>query len=279
MSDSAIVLARFWKSAAPALLVGGSACLSSPALAQFPGAPCGCQTAAPMMTAPIMAPPLRPIGPPVRPIAMRPVMAPVCPSPCGVMQTQVRREAQLMTTPQTTWRQVTVDEGSYQTVWTPRLVTKMVPETTVRQQVVYRDVLQPVWAAPGGAPQTVLLPGTTWAPTMMVQQPSGLYTQAPVTGVAPQTALNDVVPSIAAGPVPDPYPTATATNSEAKSVGGSMWKKVPPKGSSAASDVQLQAYSTLVEELRELNSEPTSARPRALFAPVPTAATVWQSRF
>jgi len=57
-----------------------------------------------------------------------------------VAHTEYRQEAQLQTVPVTAYKSVTVDEGSYQQVWVPRLVTKQVPETTYQQRLSYKTV-------------------------------------------------------------------------------------------------------------------------------------------
>lgn len=54
--------------------------------------------------------------------------------------TQYRQEAVTQAVPVTTYRDVVVDEGSYQTVYVPRQVTKRVPQVSYQQQVAYRSV-------------------------------------------------------------------------------------------------------------------------------------------
>lgn len=51
-----------------------------------------------------------------------------------------RVEQQNVTVPVTTYRQVTVDEGNYQQVWVPKMVSKMVPQTAYQQQTVCKTV-------------------------------------------------------------------------------------------------------------------------------------------
>lgn len=57
-----------------------------------------------------------------------------------VSQTEYRQQAYTETVPQTTYRTVNVDEGSYQQVWVPKVVTKQVAETVYQQQTRYRSV-------------------------------------------------------------------------------------------------------------------------------------------
>ena len=54
--------------------------------------------------------------------------------------TQYRTEAVTQTVPVTTYRDVVVDEGSYQTVYVPKQVTKRIPQVSYQQQVGYRSV-------------------------------------------------------------------------------------------------------------------------------------------
>lgn len=54
--------------------------------------------------------------------------------------TQYRQEAITQNVPVTTYRDVVVDEGSYQTVYVPRQVTKRIPQVSYQQQVGYRSV-------------------------------------------------------------------------------------------------------------------------------------------
>lgn len=51
-----------------------------------------------------------------------------------------RRQAYTTTVPVTTYTNVVVDEGSYQQIWVPKMVTKSVPQTSYQQQVQYKDV-------------------------------------------------------------------------------------------------------------------------------------------
>lgn len=59
--------------------------------------------------------------------------------------------------PVTTYRTVTVDQGSYQRVWVPRLVTQRVPQTTYQARTVWMNQQQPA-CAPGAAFGGSMLP-------------------------------------------------------------------------------------------------------------------------
>lgn len=57
-----------------------------------------------------------------------------------VAVTQYRQEQFTTQVPVTTMQQVTRDEGQYQMVWVPRMVTHQVPTTTYQTQIGYRTV-------------------------------------------------------------------------------------------------------------------------------------------
>src|SRR5262245_36973909 len=57
-----------------------------------------------------------------------------------VLATEYRTEPVIETVPATVVENVTVDEGSYQTVWVPRLTTKAVARTTYQSRTAYRTV-------------------------------------------------------------------------------------------------------------------------------------------
>lgn len=54
--------------------------------------------------------------------------------------TAYRQEAITQAVPVTTYRDVIVDEGSYQTVYVPKQVTKRIPQVSYQQQIAYRSV-------------------------------------------------------------------------------------------------------------------------------------------
>ena len=62
----------------------------------------------------------------------------------NVPKTIMRQEAVQVQVPTTTYKQVAVDEGGYQQVWVPRMVTKNVPQTIMQTQLQYRQVPQTV---------------------------------------------------------------------------------------------------------------------------------------
>ncbi len=61
-----------------------------------------------------------------------------------VQDIEYRQQAVTETVPVTRYQQVTVDEGGYQMVWVPRLVTRQVPRTEYETRLSYRTVAVPV---------------------------------------------------------------------------------------------------------------------------------------
>lgn len=96
--------------------------------------------------------------------------------------TQYRQEAVTQNVPVTTYRDIVVDEGSYQTVYVPKQVTKRIPQVSYQQQVAYRQV--PVQTT-RQVPQVV----TQMVPRQVVrQQPYCQTTQVAPVIVAPIAA-------------------------------------------------------------------------------------------
>lgn len=103
--------------------------------------------------------------------------------------TQYRQEAVTQNVPVTTYRDVVVDEGSYQTVYVPKQVTKRIPQVSYQQQVAYRSVPYQVTRQ---VPQVV----TQMVPQQQVRyQPYSFQTtQAAAIRVAPVTQSSVPVP-------------------------------------------------------------------------------------
>lgn len=130
-----------------------------------------------------------------------------------VVETQYRSEPVTQTVPVTTYDNVAVDEGSYQSVWVPKMVTKQVPRTSYQTQTTYRNVpYQISRRVPEYTTQTVPTQTTRYVPTTtMVQScPTGCL---PATAALtyPQTPIQNTytVPPVppATAIVPPPYTT------------------------------------------------------------------------
>ncbi|MCA8999887.1 MAG: hypothetical protein KDA80_23025 [Planctomycetaceae bacterium] len=250
------------------------AAVSTPSLclAGWPGSrPCPCQTAPFPVAGPVAIPQTV-----VIPQIQTRLRAETSTHTVPITRTERKLEAYVEDVPTTTYRQVTVDEGGYQQVWVPKLVTKTVPETTVQKQVKYRTVEREITEQ---VPQTVtrLVPERVASvavkpliprpvPTVAVCPPGF----APVT--PPAAPLIPAAPGIVVPSVPNPYSPAVPTPPDQPKPlpeNTAQWQKVPRKitETDPAPAVELQSY------------EQTAVRPpRRLFSPAPSAATVWQAQ-
>ncbi len=138
--------------------------------------------------------------------------------------TQYRQEAITQNVPVTTFRDVVVDEGSYQTVYVPKQVAKRIPQVSYQQQVVYRSVpyqvtrqvpqvvtqmvAQPVVRTQAYAFPTAVSPVVACGPCGgLVYAPTPIYQAVPTLS---QSALGR--PAVASNPV-TMLPLTSASNS------------------------------------------------------------------
>jgi hypothetical protein len=213
-----------------------------------------------------------------------------------VPQTAYRQEAYYETAPVTAYQSTVVDEGSYQQVWVPKLVTKQVPTTIYQQRLGYRTVPYQInqrvaqvhtqvvpQQALGYMPQQITMNGTGYAWGAVAPQ-SSIATLPPISSGYPATASGIptmpilTVPSVQTAqvpeassvqPVPDPRfmePPAISRYDE--------WTTVQSR--SASNDDRLGGYRVGPSPDSELPTR--SANRSGMFVPAPSAATVWQSR-
>jgi hypothetical protein len=178
----------------------------------------------------------------------------VCPqSTCAlpaqreIVTTEYRNEPVLETVPSTVYENVMVDEGSYQTVWVPRLTTKSVARTVYQTRTSCRTV-----------PYQVTRRVNDFGPQFGQALPA---TATPLVSAAPAysvSALPYRATSTAAAsstPVPDPrFSAAPAT------------PIVPRTASSRSAPVSTSPGESL-----------SAHRGPALFSPAPSAAQVWRT--
>ncbi len=161
--------------------------------------------------------------------------------------TQYRTEAVTQTVPVTTYRDVVVDEGSYQTVYVPKQVAKRIPQVSYQQQTGYRSVPYQVTRQ---VPQVV---------TQMVAQPV-VRTQAYSIPTA-------VSPVVACGPcgglafVPTPIYQAVPTLSQSAvgrpAVASNPVTMLPLTSAASSADAPLadaKSYSVPVPDPKFLES-------------------------
>jgi len=176
-----------------------------------------------------------------------------------VIATEYRTEPVLETVPATVVENVVVDEGSYQTVWVPRLTTKAVARTTYQTRTAYRTTpYQVTRRVSEYATQTVPYQTVRYVPSTG----SALaYTTTPgiTTAILPPVYAGT---TIAATPI-FPTPTASAI---ASSTGG----LVPPAryADTPVTPINPRSASS-VDRFSDSRS--------SLFVPAPSAAQVWQT--
>jgi hypothetical protein len=185
-----------------------------------------------------------------------------------VLATEYRTEPVTESVPSTIYENVMVDEGSYQTVWVPRLTTRAVAKTIYQTQTSYRTVPYQVsrrvseyawqtvpyqsvrYVPAGNAVAWTGAPGYAYAPPPW----PGTLAAAPPILPAPATAIaSNPLPSSTLGPALDPrFSAATPITPRAASTSGA-----------------LDGY--------EPSDSRTALRGPSLFVPAPSAAQVWRT--
>ena len=127
-----------------------------------------------------------------------------------------RPEQFLQCVPKTTYDQITVDEGSWKMVWCPKSVTKVIPRTTMEQQVATRQVpYQYTEKVPQVVTRMVPKYSTKYVPEtyQTVEQkpfhhrlPTKQTTMMPPTCSAPIATCSSPIPACSA---PAPMPMTT----------------------------------------------------------------------
>lgn len=157
-----------------------------------------------------------------------------------VVTTEYRSEPIVETVPSTLYENVMVDEGSYQTVWVPRMTTRSVARTVYQTRTAYRSVPYQVtrrvseYSSGGYAYST--LP----------------YSTAPVLSAAPIAPYAPATSSL----VPDPRP-ATPISSAAT--------PIAPRHARVDAGSSNAGYSDIRSADRSFSS------------PAPSAAQVWRT--
>jgi hypothetical protein len=190
-----------------------------------------------------------------------------------VLATEYRTEPVLETVPATVVENVTVDEGSYQTVWVPRLTTKAVARTTYQSRTAYRTVpYQVTRRVSEYATQTVPYQTVRYVPSTG----SALaYTTTPGVSTAflpPIYSGSSIVagyyPTLATAPIyPTPVIASSASNSTAGLVPDARYADTPVTPITPRSASNANGYS----------DSRTADRSSSLFVPAPSAALVWQT--
>jgi len=167
---------------------------------------------------------------------------------CEVPKTVMRREAVQVQVPTTTYRQVTVDEGSYQ--WVSKLVTKSVPQTVMQTQTQYRDV-------PTTVTERVPRTTTQWVPKQVVRQVPQM-----TTGQCYGPTASNLYPTVTPTeitPVPEAY-NPTPLNPVPEPVGSSATAPATPPQTSQIQEWQKVRQRQIEQQNYEYLSEDTGLR-------------------
>lgn len=228
-----------------------------------------------------------------------------------VVETRYRAEAYNETIPTTAYENVTVDEGGYQTVYVPKMVTKQVAKTVYQNRTSYRTVpYQVTRRVSECASQTVPVQTIRYVPTtagtILFGAPTTAYSLPPtyaggypVVSPAPVTTAWQPTPAFTPTPaptstayvptpapaayVPEPYeprPAPISRHHEHRLAPVpdprfSQQEATPIYRRTAYSTDAFGAYEPVVAE--PLPPVRHAERGSSLFAPAPSAATVWRA--
>ncbi|MFG0335847.1 MAG: hypothetical protein ACF8TS_21010 [Maioricimonas sp. JB049] len=212
-----------------------------------------------------------------------------------VPQLEYRREAYVESVPVTTYRQETVDEGSYQMVWVPRPVTRAVPQTVYQQQTKYRDVAYQTTRRVAKV-ETQLIPqqhvryvpevrqvgvaaGSTYSAFGTTAYVAPTYAPAPITAAVPPVVAPPVTTTVQAPPLPAArsysVPQRTAAVPEYSTPLPDYSPSAAP--APAASDEWMQVPSRNAQAPAQAEPVRTPGA-QSRFSPAPSAASVWMSQ-
>lgn len=224
-----------------------------------------------------------------------------------VTRTEYRTQAETQTVPVTTYQTVSVDEGSWQQVWVPRIVQKQVPQVTYQQQVSYRQVpyqvtqrvpqvsyqtqttmvprvgqvaqstcnvcgthgmaAAPIYSAP---PMATAPPPPIAVPQHATQQPVMLGTELQPLSSLSGTRSYPTTASTAGSlaPVPDPKYLDTPQAASSNTASADTW--APIRTAAAPSELTpVPAYEP---------PAPRTSAASGLFVPAPASADIWRTR-
>jgi len=214
-----------------------------------------------------------------------------------IICTEYRMVPQVQSVPVTTFQQVTVDEGCWQRVWVPRMVTKQIPRTEYRQQTSYvRTPIQvkrrvQVMSAPQptctdcmGAQPSMMSPSPMMQPYVVPSTPSTVPTPSPMSSTSlDMGAYPTLAPLVSAQPAGS-WDGGTSGPSFASMGGPAM-----PPSPAMLQMPQVQANSewqTIPSQNGYLKTQTayddsstgaTTTTARGAFVPAPSAATVWNT--
>jgi hypothetical protein len=209
---------------------------------------------------------------------------------------QYQQQAIVRQVPVTTFQNLTVDRGSYQTVWVPRPVTQQIAQTTIQSQVNYHTVAVPMAhgasLAYGPAAQTIAIASPTMQPLYSTQTPSMVFSPSVdsySTAMAPRTAT---VPMIAADPrtysgtasdqatlpllpsVDPSYATPQYSTGPTLKLPDTASTQSPVTVVPGTSDSKSTSSAS-----REYERPTENRRARGMFEPVNSSSSIWRGRY
>lgn len=185
-----------------------------------------------------------------------------------VAVTEYRAEPVVETVPVASYENVVVDEGSYQTVWVPRLTTKTVARTSYQTRTAYRSVpYQVTRRVSEYATQTVPYQTVRYVPagtTLAYGSSTPLaYGATPyLAGSVPVYG----VPAVVSAPIVSAPIIATAPASTTSGLVPDARYADPP-----VTAIRPRSISSSISDSRTADRSP-------MFVPAPSAAQVWRSR-
>lgn len=216
-----------------------------------------------------------------------------------VVETQYRSEPVTETVPATAYDNVAVDEGSYQQVWVPRIVTKQVARTVYQQRTTYRTVpYQVTRRVAECTTQTVPYQTVRYVPTTTnALVYSGTTAGVAVAPYSSTIAANtypfgtqwSAMPQVSAAPVYSPSPVAAAPasigSSAPRTSSNSLGPVPDPRfGQRAAGTTAIQPRTASYDEplggykvVPEPQPDVRQADNHPMFVPAPSAASVWRT--
>lgn len=220
-----------------------------------------------------------------------------------VVDTRYRMEAYNEVVPATAYENVTLDEGGYQTVYVPKIVTKQVAKTVYQNRTSYRSVpYQVTRRVSECTTQTVPVQSVRYVPTTTT---AAIYGTTTIGYSAPAFSTSAIVlptpAPISTGWLPTPAPSAPTSQSASAYVPTPLEPRPAPVstrtpslapvpdprfGQQGATPIYRRTAYTSNDAFGEY--EPVAAEPlpirqaeraaSSLFVPAPSAATVWRAQ-
>ena len=213
-----------------------------------------------------------------------------------IVETQYRQEPVVETVPATAIECVTVDEGAYQQVWVPKVVTKQVAKTVYQQRTSYRSVpyqvtrrvaecttqtvpYQTVRYVPTNSSTLAfgsITPGLGMASAPVIGSPivqnsttwqSSVAAATPSFGINPTPVASAVHSPVVPPPVPSPGQVPDASISQ------SALTPISPR--TASRDSAMGDYK--VAPRNDTPIAPQASSGPSMFVPAPSAAAVWRT--